>query len=187
MTPQLNPIIQKNDKLATGIIATLSVVVFLVVVSLGKFKPLMDVDFGFDRYIFARIIAGINSFVSLLLIVGLVQIKQKKYEAHKRTMLLALAMSALFLVFYIIHHMANPDAHFGKTGLVKYAYYTILISHIVLAACILPFILFTAYRALTGEFAAHKKIARYTFPLWLYVSVTGVIVYFMIKDYYGVA
>jgi putative membrane protein len=187
MASELKAVIQKNDKLAKGVIATLSVVVFLVVVSLGKFKPLIDVEFSFDRYIFARIIAVINSIVSVLLVVGIVQIKNKKAVAHKRTMLAAISLSALFLVFYIVHHMANPDAHFGGQGLIKYVYYTILISHIILAACILPFILFTAYRALTGEYAAHKKIARITFPLWLYVSVTGVIVYFMIKDYYSVA
>jgi putative membrane protein len=181
----IKPLLAKNDKLAKTIIGILSAVVFLVVVSLGKFKPLIDVEFSFDRYIFAKIIAVINSIVSVLLILGLYFIKQRNIVAHKNTMLAALISSALFLVFYIIHHMANPDTHFGGTGAIKIVYYIILISHIVLAACILPFILFTAYRGLTAEYSAHKKIARYTFPLWLYVSITGVVVYLFISPYYA--
>jgi putative membrane protein len=80
--------------------------------------------------------------------------------------------------------MANPDAHYGGTGGIKIFYYILLVTHIILAACILPFILFTAYRALTGHYEAHKKLARYTWPLWFFVSVSGVIVYLMISPYY---
>jgi putative membrane protein len=185
LSVNLKPLLSKNDKAAKIIIGLLSVVVFLVVVSLGKFKPLIGVEFSFDRFIFAKIIAVINSLVSVLLILGLYFVKQKNITAHRNTMLAALTASALFLVFYIIHHMANADTHFGGTGAIKIVYYVILVSHIILAACILPFILFTAYRGLTSEFAAHKKIARYTFPLWLYVSVTGVIVYLFISPYYA--
>jgi putative membrane protein len=181
----LNASIKPNDKLAKGVILTLSIVVFLVVVSLGKFKPLLQVDFSFDRYIFAKLIAILNTLVSVCLICGMAAIKQHNFLMHKRIMLLAIILSALFLVFYIVHHMANPDTHFGGTGWVRPVYYIILISHIVLAACILPFILYTAYRGLTGQFYQHKKLARYTWPLWLYVSLTGVIVYLMISPYYA--
>jgi putative membrane protein len=179
----LNALIPKHDKLATTIIITLSIVVFGVVVALGKFK-LLDVQVPFNRYIFAKIIASINSLVSVLLIVGLWAVKSKKWTLHRNTMLSALCFSAIFLVFYIIHHLLNPDTHYGGTGFLKYFYLTVLIVHIVCAACILPFILFTTYRALTGEFERHKKIAKYTFPIWLYVSVSGVLVYYMIAPYY---
>jgi putative membrane protein len=179
----MKPLIKPNDTLAKQIIGVLSVVVFLVVV-LGKFKPLIGVEFGFDRFIFAKIIAVLNSTVAVLLVIGLLTIKAKKIVLHRNVMMAAIICSALFLVFYIIHHMANPDAHYGGSGGIKIFYYVLLFTHIFLAACILPFILFTAYRALTGNYEAHKKLARYTWPLWFYVSVSGVIVYLMISPYY---
>ncbi|MFM2387471.1 MAG: hypothetical protein RL660_2228 [Bacteroidota bacterium] len=180
----MQPMLAKNDSKAKLIIRILSTVVFVVVLALGKFKPLISVDFPFDRFVFAKINAVINSAVSVLLVIGFLQIKKRKAEAHKRTMLSAIVLSSLFLVSYIIHHMANADVHYGGSGALKYFYYFILITHIMIAAGILPFILFTAYRALTGEYSQHKKIARITFPLWLYVSVTGVIVYLFISPFY---
>ena len=99
-------------------------------------------------------------------------------------MLTAIILSVLFLVSYIAHHLLAGDTVYGGEGSIRYFYYFILITHIILAAIILPFILFTAYRSLTGEYDKHKKLARYTWPLWLYVSVTGVLVYLMISPYY---
>ena len=96
----------------------------------------------------------------------------------------ALVLSILFLVFYITHHLLSGETKFGGTGSMKIIYYSILITHIFLAAIILPFILITAYRALTGEYLQHKKLARYTWPLWFYVAVTGPIVYYFISPYY---
>ena len=178
------PVLQRNDKQAYGIIATLSIVVFLVVLSLGKFK-LLQIELGFNPHIFARINAFINSIVSILLVYGLVLVKQKKHEQHRTVMLTAFAFSSLFLVSYILHHLLTVDTHFGGEGLIRYFYYPLLITHIILAATILPFILLTTYRGLTADFGQHRKIAKITFPIWLYVSMSGVIVYLLISPYYS--
>lgn len=192
----LQPTIQKNDSQAKWLIGITSFVVFAAVVILGKVK--LDVNTGFDIQIFAKINAFINSAVALLLIAGLVTVKQGKYEMHKRIMYLAMILSVLFLVSYIAHHLLAGDTRFGDTdhdgvvsaaelaavGSLRSIYFIILLTHIFLAAIILPFILFTAYRALTGEWNKHKKIAKYTWPLWLYVAVTGPVVYLMISPYY---
>lgn len=192
----LAPLFQKNDRLARVLIFGLSIIVFLAVVILERVK--LDVDLGFDVHVFALINAVINSCVSILLVAGMVTIKQRAYAAHKRVMLAAIILSALFLVSYIAHHLLAGDAKLGDVngdnlvseaekaavGGWRYFYFVLLITHILLAAIILPFILFTAYRALTGEYEKHKKLARYTWPLWLYVSITGVIVYLFISPYY---
>lgn len=179
----LTPILKKNDKQARLLILTVSFVVFAAVVILSRVK--LEVDLGFDIHVFAKINAIINSTVSVLLVAGLVAVKQKKYVLHKNIMLAAIVLSVLFLVSYIAHHLLAGDTKFGGEGTIRLVYFIILITHIFLAAVILPFILFTAYRSLTGEYDKHKKLARYTWPLWLYVSVTGVIVYLMISPYYS--
>lgn len=176
------PVLPKNDKLAYQLIGVLSFVVFAAVVLLSKVT--LDVDLGFDPHIFAFLEAVINSAVSVLLVLGLVFVRQKKYIAHKNVMLVAIVLSAGFLVSYIAHHLFAGETKFGGEGAIRIFYYTILLTHIVLAAVILPFILLTAYRSLSGEYGKHKKIARYTFPLWLYVAVTGVLVYLLISPYY---
>lgn len=178
----LTPILNKNDKQARLLILTVSFVVFAAVVILSRVK--LEVDLGFDIHVFAKINAIINSAVSVLLVAGLMAVKQKKYMQHKNIMLGAIVLSVLFLVSYIAHHLLAGDTKFGGEGTIRLVYFIILITHIFLAAVILPFILFTAYRSLTGEYDKHKKLARYTWPLWLYVSVTGVIVYLMISPYY---
>ncbi|RYF92313.1 MAG: DUF420 domain-containing protein, partial [Chitinophagaceae bacterium] len=172
----------KNDKLAKRIIILLSVIVFAAVVVLSRVK--LEVDLGFDIHLFATFNAVVNTMVSILLLGGLIMVKLRKLELHKRIMIAAIVLSALFLVSYICHHLFAGDTKFGGVGAIRYVYFTILITHIFLAAIILPFILFTAYRALTGEFDRHMKIARITWPIWFYVSVTGVVVYLMISPYY---
>lgn len=179
----LKAVIKRNDKLAYSLIGIFSVVVFLVIVSLGRIK-LAGVELGFDPRIFAKINAVINSAVSICLILGLVFVKNRNYEKHRNAMLTAMVLSFFFLLSYIAHHLLTGDTHFGGEGLIRYIYFPLLISHIILAAVILPFILFTTYRALTADFMAHKKIARITFPIWLYVSISGVLVYLMISPYY---
>lgn len=99
-------------------------------------------------------------------------------------MLLAMGLSVLFLLSYVVHHLLAGDTKFGGEGTIRYVYFLILITHIILAAVILPFILFTAYRAMIGEYNVHKKIARITWPIWFYVSVTGPIIYLLISPYY---
>jgi len=179
----LAPALQKNDKKARVLILTVSFVVFAAVALLSRFK--LQLDLGFDVHLFALANAVINSIVTVLLIVALVAVKQKNYQAHKNIMLAAMLLSVLFLVSYIAHHLLAGETKFGGSGPLKTFYYIILITHIPLAAVILPFILYTAYRGLTSEFARHRKLARYTWPLWLYVSVTGVLVYLLISPYYS--
>lgn len=188
--------LKKNDRLANWLIGIFSVIVFAVVVILGKVK--LKVDVGFDVHIFAAANAVINSMVALLLIAALIAVKQKRYLLHKKMMITALILSILFLVSYISHHLLAGDTIFGDAdhngilsadeklvvGSLRIIYYIILSVHIFLAAIILPFILFTAYRALTAEFAVHKKLAKITWPLWLYVAVTGPIIYWLISPYY---
>ena len=178
----LTPALKKNDKQARLLIITVSVVVFLAVALLSKFK--LTLHLGFDVHVFALFNAVVNSMVTLLLVWAMVAIKNKSYLLHKRLMLGAMALSILFLVSYIAHHLLAGETRYGGTGTMKTVYYFILATHIPLAAIILPFILFTAYRALTGEYPQHKKLAKYTWPLWLYVSITGVLVYLFISPYY---
>ena len=174
--------IQKNDKLANVLIIVFSIVVFVAVVFLSRIK--VDLDLPFDVHIFAKVNAIINSAVSFLLLVGLLAVKRSRYALHKKVMLTAMVLSFLFLVSYICHHLLSDSTSYGGEGAIKIVYYIILISHILLAAIILPFILFTSYRALVAEWSGHKKLARITWPIWFYVSVTGVIVYLMISPYY---
>jgi len=189
--------IKKNDKKAKLFIYTVSLVVFAAVVVLSKFK--LQIDPGFNVHVFAMANAVINSIVTLLLIAGLIAVKQKKYEWHKKIMLSAIVLSVFFLLSYIGHHLLAGETKFGDinndgiisidekllAGNARMFYYFILATHIPLAAAVLPFILFTAYRALTGEYDKHKKLVRITWPVWFYVAVTGVIVYLMISPYYS--
>ncbi len=178
----LNAAWKKNDNRAKVFIISVSVIVFAAVVVLSRVK--LNVELGFDEHVFAKINAAINSTVSVLLIAGLIAVKNKKYVLHKRIMLTALGLSCLFLISYICHHLFAGETKFGGIGTAKTIYYIILGTHIPLAGLILPFILFTAYRALIGEWPQHKKLARITWPVWLYVAVTGVAVYWMISPYY---
>lgn len=179
----LPPVWKKNDVKARTFIIAVSLIVFIAVVVLSRTR--LNVTLGFDEHIFAKINAVINSTVSVLLIAGLVTVKNKKYLLHKRIMMAAMLLSCLFLVSYICHHLFAGETKFGASGTIRYIYYFILGTHIILAGIILPFILFTAYRALTGEWPRHKKLAKITWPIWLYVAITGVLVYFMISPYYS--
>ena len=193
----LKPTIQKNDKQAKLLIGIFSVVVLVAVTFLSKFT--LVVELPFDKHIFALVNALLNATVAILLVVALVAVKQQKYVAHKNIMLTALLLSVLFLVSYIAHHLFAGETKFGDTdhdGLVSIAelavvgntrafYFILLATHIILAATSLPFILFTAYRGLTGEYADHKRKAKRMWPIWFYVAVTGPLVYMMIKPYYN--
>lgn len=172
----------KNDKTARWLIITVSIVVFAAVVLLSRVQ--LDVDLGFDIHLFARVNAVINSIVSVLLVLALIAVKGRRYLAHRNLMFAAIILSSLFLVSYILHHLLAGDTKFGGEGSIRYVYFFILITHIILAAVILPFILYTAYRGLTGEWQKHRRLAKITWPVWLYVSVTGVVVYLMISPYY---
>lgn len=178
----LEPVFQKNDKKASTLIWIFSAVIFLAVATMGAVH--LKVDLGFNVHIFAKINAVINTIVTLLLAAALVAVKQRKLLLHKRLMLGAMILSVLFLVSYVCHHLFAGDTKYGGAGALRYFYFFILITHIFLAAIIMPFVLFTAYRALIAEFPEHKRLARITWPIWLYVSITGVLVYLFISPYY---
>lgn len=173
---------KKNDAKARLLIFTFSAIVFAAVVVLGRIQ--LRIDLGFDVHLFAKANAVINSLVALLLLGGLICVKSRNYLLHKRMMMSAMLLSVLFLLSYIAHHLFAGETAFGGEGTIRTVYYVILFTHIPLAGLILPFILFSAYRALIGEWAAHRKLVRYTWPIWFYVAVTGVIVYCLISPYY---
>ena len=174
---------QKNDKNANILIILFSIIVFVAVVFLSKIK--LEVSLPFNVHLFATINAFINTAVSFLLLVGLLSVKRGRYALHKKVMMSAMVLSLLFLVSYICHHLFSESTSYGGDGAMKYVYYFILITHIFLAGIILPFILYTSYRALIAEWPQHKKLAKITWPIWFYVSVTGVVVYLMISPFYA--
>ena len=190
--------IQKNDKKAKTIIITVSVIVFAAVSVLGRYNLAGKVELPFDKHIFATANAVINGMVAVLLIAGLLTVKKGNYQLHKKIMLSAMFLSILFLLSYICHHLFAGETIYGETdgikglsaaetaaaGTMRNVYLTVLITHIPLAGIALPFILFAAYRALTGEYEKHKKLVRIIWPLWFYVAITGVLVYIMIAPYY---
>ena len=178
----LQPCLKKNDKLASRLIIIFSLIVFTAVVVLGRIK--LDLDLGFNVHVFATINAYINGSVAFLLVGALWAVKSKRFALHRNLMMAALLLSVVFLLSYIAHHLLAGETSFGGTGTIKTIYYFILFTHIPLAGLILPFILFTAYRALISEWAAHKKLAKLTWPIWFYVAVTGVLVYWLISPYY---
>lgn len=179
----LQPVWQRNDAKAKRLIWIFSAFIFVAITALSRVK--LDVDLGFDPHLFARINAILNLVVATLLASALIAVLYRKYEAHKKMMLTAMVLSILFLISYICHHLFTGETRFGGEGATRIIYYVILFTHIPLAGLILPFILFTAYRALTGDWSRHRKLAKITWPIWFYVAITGVAVYLMISPYYG--
>lgn len=190
------PTLKKNDRKANIFIITVSIIVFAAVTILAEIK--VNIPLPFNVHVFALANAFINSVVSVLLIAALWAVRKRNYVLHKNIMLFAIVLSVLFLLSYIAHHLLTDATKFGdinhdgilsdaektQTGSIRILYYVLLLTHIPLAAIILPFILFTAYRALTGEYTRHAKLARFTWPIWFYVAVSGVAVYLMIQPYY---
>lgn len=140
---------------------------------------------GYDLSFLPPIYAAINGVTAVLLVVAVVLIRQGKRRQHEIVMKTALVCSAAFLVMYVLYHMTSEPTPFGGTGFVRNLYYFILISHITLSIGVVPLVLFTFSRALAGNFERHRRLAKFTFPVWLYVAVTGVIVYLMISPYYA--
>lgn len=180
---KLKPVLSKQDRKANILIWTASIIVFIAVLILSRIQ--IKVDLGFNVHIFAAVNAFINGLVSLLLIVGFISARAKLFRLHRIIMFVSICLSSLFLISYICHHILSGSTSYGGEGSIRYFYLFILITHIFLAGIILPFILYTAYRALTREYDRHRKLAKITFPVWLYVSITGVVVYLMISPYYN--
>ncbi|MBU2927038.1 DUF420 domain-containing protein [Winogradskyella psychrotolerans] len=142
---------------------------------------------GFDvepLTILPPVYATINGFTAVLLIGAVMAIKNKNVVLHENLMTTAIYCSVVFLVLYVAYHMTSDSTKFGGEGVIAYVYYFILFTHIVLSVIIIPFVLITYVRAITNDIERHKKIAKITFPMWLYVAITGVIVYIMISPYY---
>ena len=176
--------IQAKEKQYKKIITILSVAIPLAVAALFGVN-LQKMGFDVEPLTFLPpIYATINGFTAVLLIFAVIAIKNGKRILHERLNSLAILCSVIFLVMYVAYHMTSNSTSFGGEGLVKYLYYFILITHILLSVVIIPFVLITYMRAKLGKFPEHKKIAKITFPLWLYVAVTGVVVYLMISPYY---
>ena len=162
------------------IVLVISLVVPLVVALLFKVKIQ-----GFDFSFLPPLYAGLNAMTALLLILGWFAIKKGKRERHRLMMLSAMIISFVFLVLYVLYHMTSDPTPFGGTGFLRTLYFILLISHILSSLVVIPMVLFTALRAWFGEYERHRALAKFTFPLWLYVAVTGVLVYWMISPYYG--
>lgn len=161
------------------LIIALSVILPLAIAALFKVKiP------GYDFSFLPPIYATINGLTAVLLVAAVVAIKNGKRLLHERLIKLCMSFSVAFLVMYVMYHMTSETTRYGGTGVLKGIYLFILLTHIVLSVVVIPFVLFTFVRALAGNFPRHKALAKYTFPLWLYVAVTGVIVYLMISPYY---
>lgn len=166
-------------------IILLSVVIPLAVALLFGVKLK---DFGYDvkpLSFLPPIYATINGITAVVLFTAVWAIKNGKQQLHENLMKFAISLSVAFLVMYVAYHMTSESTKFGGEGAIKYVYYFILITHIALSVIIIPFVLFTYVRALSKSFVRHKKLARITYPMWLYVAVTGVIVYLMISPYYA--
>lgn len=169
-----------NEKKYNKWIVTLSISIPLVVAVLFGIKIPNVAPLSFLPPIYA----AINGVTAVILILAVFQIKKGNRKYHERLMKTAILCSVLFLLMYIAYHMTSDSTKFGGQGTIKYVYFTILISHIILSVVVIPFVLITYVRAITNNFERHKKIAKITFPLWLYVAVSGVVVYIMISPYY---
>ena len=172
------------DKKYNTLIVFVSVLIPIVVAILFTVKLK---EFGFDvepLSFLPPIYATINGITAVVLVAAVLAIKKGNRKVHERLMTFAIALSLAFLVMYVAYHMTSDSTKFGGEGWIKYVYFFILISHILLSIAVIPLVLFTYVRALASRFDHHKKLAKITFPIWLYVAVTGVVVYLMIAPYY---
>lgn len=172
------------EKKYNKLIIVISVIIPAVVALLFSVK-LKDFGYQVDPLSFLPpIYATINGITAVVLVVAVMAIKNGRRVLHERLMTLAIALSLVFLIMYVAYHMTAESTKFGGEGAIKFFYFILLISHIVLSIVVIPLVLVTYVRALSQRFDKHKKIAKITFPIWLYVAVTGVIVYLMISPYY---
>jgi len=155
--------------------------VLLLVVLMRKIKIDTPVDFTFLPAVYSTL----NAITAVILLAGFYFIKNKQVENHRKAMSLSVLTSFLFLLGYVLYHITTEETKFGGEGAIRTIYFFLLITHVILAAVIFPFILFTFIRAYTGQFDRHKKMARWVYWVWLYVAATGPVLYFMIKPYYS--
>lgn len=172
-----------SDKAIFRLVWGVSIFVFVVVVLLQSkiitWKVIPDWVFFLPK-----LNAIINGTCTLLLLTSLYYIKRRDIQTHKKLNIATFILSALFLVSYIIYHSTGNEAKFGGQGFIRPVYFFILITHIILAAVVLPLVLFSFYRGMKMQVEKHRKLVRWSFPIWLYVTITGVIVYLMMAPYY---
>lgn len=176
-----------NDKIAFRLVTAVSIVVLLVIVVLqSRIITVFPKGTEIPSWVFflPKLNAMINGTCSVLLLISLYQIKQRNIQTHKILNITTFILSSIFLVSYIIFHATGIRTSYGGSGAIKIFYYFILISHIILAAVVLPLVLLSFYSGLRMNVARHRKLVRWSYPIWLYVTVTGVIVYIMISPYY---
>ena len=161
------------------LIVALSIIIPLAVAALFGIKVNIDLPIFLPP-----VYAGINATTALVLIMAVWAIKSNRRTLHELLMKSAILLSVIFLILYMAYHITSDSTTYEGTGNMKYFYYFILISHILLSIIVIPFVLITYFRAITKDFERHKRIARFTFPLWLYVAISGVVVYMMIAPYY---
>ena len=171
-----------QEKRATLVVNLLSVAIPLVVAILLGVRTKLDL--GTWTKMLPHMVGAINTITSVLLVLGLVAQKIGKIGLHRLAMTTAFSLGALFLVCYVTYHLSNPSTKFGGVGAMRILYYVLLLSHISLSLVVLPLVLRAFLFALTIQIAKHRKIAKYAYPIWLYVSMSGVIVYLMISPYY---
>ena len=167
-----------NQKNIKKVIWLISIGIPLIVVALFQIK--IDYEMPFLPYVNAVI----NSLTLICIILAVYFIRNKNRKKHEFMMTIALVLSVLFLLFYLLYHASSEEANFGGEGWIRYIYFTLLISHILLSTIIVPLVLVTYLRAKMEEFDKHKKIARYTFFIWAYVLISGILVFMMIEPYY---
>lgn len=173
-----------SDKLIFRTITGISIFVFLVVVILNRKIIPVTIETPSFVYFLPKLNAIINGLCSVLLLISFYQIKNKNISTHKRINIATFVLSAIFLVSYILFHYFVKETTYGGVGVMRYIYYTILVSHIILAAAVLPLILLSFHRGLQMQVEKHRKLVKFAFPIWLYVTITGVVVYLMISPYY---
>jgi len=171
-----------QEQKANRVINILSIAIPVAVAVLLGIRQ--KVDLGSWTTYLPHLNGIINSITSVLLLMGFYFIKQKNVLAHRITMLTAFGLGSLFLVCYVLYHLTNESTPFGGEGIIRPVYYFLLVSHIVLSIVVVWFVLRAVYFALSGQIVKHKQTVKYAFPIWLYVSITGVVVYLMIKPYY---
>lgn len=174
----------KNDKVFVPIIIALSIVVPLAVAALILFPDVLSIDMGIERSTLPAFHAILNGSTAILLILGLWFIRTKNIAAHRASMLIAFGLSAVFLVSYVISKLNADPIPYGGEGFLKGLYFFVLISHIILSIPVLPLAMFAIYRGLSTEYSKHRKVVRWAFPIWLYVAITGVLVYLFMAPYY---
>lgn len=175
----------ENEKKYYKWIVVLSVVIPLAVAALFGIN-LRRLGFDVEPLTFLPpIYATINGITAVVLFLAVIAIKKGKRKRHENLIKFAITLSVAFLAMYVAYHMTSDSTKYGGEGYIKYVYYFILITHILLSIVIIPFVLITYVRAITNNIERHKKIAKITFPLWFYVAVTGVIIYIMISPYYA--